>query len=66
MLCWLASTPARNASDGSELARKFEDPIDLPDGRTLTTLHDAAQYITALPKAEHEPPNGRSRWKPSC
>jgi hypothetical protein len=32
--------------------RKFEDPIPLPDGRTLVTLHDAATYITALPKKE--------------
>ena len=26
----------------------------LPDGRELFTLRDAAQYITALPKAEHD------------
>ena len=26
----------------------------LPDGRELLTLRDAAQYITALPKAEHD------------
>jgi hypothetical protein len=32
--------------------RKFEDPIPLPDGRTLLTLRDAADYITALPKKE--------------
>ena len=34
--------------------RKFVDPIILPDGRELFTLRDAAQYITALPKAEHD------------
>jgi hypothetical protein len=32
--------------------RKFEDPIPLPDGRTLATLRDAATFITALPKKE--------------
>ena len=26
----------------------------LPDGRELLTLRDAAEYITALPKAEHD------------
>jgi hypothetical protein len=29
----------------------FDDPIPLPDGRTLRTLHDAGHYVTALPKA---------------
>jgi hypothetical protein len=36
--------------------RAFEDPIDLPDGRTLVTLEDAGNYITKLPKAEHMAP----------
>jgi hypothetical protein len=30
----------------------FEDPIELPDGRKLLTLKDAADYITGLPKKE--------------
>jgi hypothetical protein len=30
----------------------FEDPIDLPKGRQLVTLQDAATYIMKLPKAE--------------
>jgi hypothetical protein len=30
----------------------FEEPITLPDGRTLSTLRDAGDYITSLPKAE--------------
>jgi hypothetical protein len=34
--------------------RKFEDPIPLPRGRQLVTLQDAGNYITKLPKAEHE------------
>jgi hypothetical protein len=35
--------------------REFEDPIPLPDGRTLT-LRDAADYITSLPKKESDLP----------
>ena len=34
--------------------KQFYDPIVLPDGRELLTLRDAAEYITALPKAEHD------------
>jgi hypothetical protein len=34
--------------------RRFEDPIPLPRGRCLVTLEDAGNYITKLPKAEHE------------
>jgi hypothetical protein len=34
--------------------RRFEDPISLPRGRRLVTLGDAGNYITKLPKAEHE------------
>ena len=36
--------------------RKFEDPLALPDGRTLVTLRDAADYITSLPKKESNLP----------
>jgi hypothetical protein len=36
--------------------RAFDDPIDLPRGRQLVTLQDAANYITELPKAEHSAP----------
>ena len=35
-------------------SREFEDPIPLPRGRQLVTLKDAADFITRLPKAEHE------------
>jgi hypothetical protein len=34
----------------------FDDPIPLPRGRQLVTLKDAGNYITKLPKAEHELP----------
>ena len=39
--------------------KRFYDPIVLPDGRKLLTLRDAAEYITALPKAEH----GAADWQ---
>jgi hypothetical protein len=37
---------------GTKCSREFEDPIPLPDGRKLITLHGAATYVTALPKKE--------------
>jgi hypothetical protein len=36
--------------------RAFDDPIPLPRGGELVTLEDAGNYITKLPKAEHEAP----------
>jgi hypothetical protein len=36
--------------------RRFYEPIALPRGRQLVTLEDAGNYITKLPKAEHEAP----------
>jgi hypothetical protein len=33
-------------------SRPFDDPIDLPRGRQLVTLKDAADYIMKLPKPE--------------
>lgn len=36
--------------------RSFDDPIPLPRSRPLVTLRDAAEYITKLPKAEHDVP----------
>jgi hypothetical protein len=37
-------------------SRPFDDPIPLPAGGQLITLRDAANYITKLPKAEHDAP----------
>jgi hypothetical protein len=34
--------------------QRFFDPMILSNGRKLVTLRDAAQYITKLPKAEHD------------
>jgi hypothetical protein len=36
--------------------QQFFDRIELPKGRKLLTLRDAALYITKLPKAEHDSP----------
>ena len=37
-------------------SRPFHDPIPLPDGAQFITLRNAANYITKLPKAEHDAP----------
>ena len=34
--------------------RPYSEPIELPKGKKLVTLRDAATYITKLPKAEHD------------
>jgi len=34
--------------------QEFSDPIVLPRGKKLITLRDAAEYITELPRAEHD------------
>ena len=44
---------------GKGWSTPFDDPIVLPDGRKLVTLKDAADYITKLPKAEHD----REHWR---
>ena len=36
--------------------RRFDGPIPLPRGRQLVTFEDAGEFITRLPKAEHEAP----------
>jgi hypothetical protein len=35
-------------------SRPFEDPIELPEGRKLLTLKNAADYIMKLSKAEQK------------
>jgi hypothetical protein len=37
----------------ADWSRPFEDPITLPDGRTLSTLRGAGDYVAELPEAEH-------------
>jgi hypothetical protein len=34
--------------------QRFFDPIEFPGRKPLVTLHDAALYITKLPKAAHD------------
>jgi hypothetical protein len=34
--------------------QQFSEPIELPKGKKLLTLRDAALYITKLPKSEHD------------
>jgi hypothetical protein len=34
--------------------QRFFDPIIVPGWKPLVTLRDAAEYITELPKAEHD------------
>jgi hypothetical protein len=40
------------AEHRSGWSREFDEPIALPDGGTLVTLRDAADFITALPDEE--------------
>ena len=46
--------PPREAESLMKWSTPFDDPIDLPDGRKLITLRDAATYITELPEAERQ------------
>jgi hypothetical protein len=44
--------PRSRPAKRPDWARKFEEPIVLPDGRKLITLRDVATYATKLPKKE--------------
>src|SRR5260370_17810899 len=39
---------------GQAAPRTLDEPIPSPRGRQLVTLEDAGNYITKLPKVEHE------------
>jgi hypothetical protein len=41
----------------ADWSRPFFDPIELPDGRRLHTLRDAAEFITELAAEEHDLPH---------
>jgi hypothetical protein len=47
---------AGGTDDRNGWSRTFDDPITLRDGGELRTLRDAANYITKLPKREHDQP----------
>ena len=44
--------------------KRFVDPIVVLGGRELLTLRDAAEYITAVPKAEHDAADWQVAWSP--
>jgi hypothetical protein len=63
---WFASHRTRRTCSRSGLTlvswdQEFFDPIILPGRKPLVTLRDAAQYITQLPKAEHD----AEEWQPA-
>jgi hypothetical protein len=45
-------------------SRAFDKPIALPNGRVLKTLSDAGHFVTSLPKAKHDRPQGRHIERP--
>jgi hypothetical protein len=45
--------------------RPFAEPIELPKGKKLITLRDAAHYVTKLPKAEHDAEESLSTTGPT-
>jgi hypothetical protein len=44
-------------------SRPFDAPIALPDGREITTLRQAGEYITALPAREHNQPHWQTAMR---
>jgi hypothetical protein len=49
-----SALPPRETESLMTWSTPFDDWIDLPDGRKLITLRDAATYITELPEAERQ------------
>jgi hypothetical protein len=43
----------------SNWSKQFDKPINVSNGGQLISLHDAAEYIAALPEREHR----RQAWK---
>ena len=54
-----SALPPREAESLMAWSTPFDDWIDLPDGRKLITLKDAATYITELPEDERR----RQEWQ---
>jgi hypothetical protein len=58
--CQKASRPSSTRKVGAisnrGWSREFDEPIDLPDGRQIVTVRDAATHITALARTEAELP----------
>src|SRR3979411_296117 len=53
--------PGATQRSGRHWDQEFFDPIIMPGRKPLVTLRDAAQYITKLPKAEHD----TEEWRPA-
>jgi hypothetical protein len=51
-----SALPPSEAESLMAWSTPFDDWIDLPDGRKLITLKDAATYITELPEDERQRP----------
>jgi hypothetical protein len=49
--------PSRRTRADRGWQRRFDEPIALPDGREITTLRLAGEYITALPATKHYNPH---------
>jgi hypothetical protein len=54
-----SALPPSEAESLMAWSTPFDDWIDLPDGRKLITLKDAATYITELPETSGSGRNGR-------
>ena len=54
-----SALPPRETESLMTWSTPFDDWIDLPDGRKLITLKDAATYITELPEEERQ----RQEWQ---
>jgi hypothetical protein len=54
-----SALPPRETESLMTWSTPFDDWIDLPDGRKLITLKDAATYITELPEDERR----RQEWQ---
>jgi hypothetical protein len=52
----LGGTARASAGFSVPWSRPFDDPIQLPEGKAIVTLKDAAAYILKLPKAKQRSP----------
>jgi hypothetical protein len=52
----IAALTGRHGCIMVDWSRPFDDPIQLPKGKKLVTLKDAAAYILALPKSKQQSP----------
>jgi hypothetical protein len=64
----LSSPPVRSFGPRGNIlmpwSTPFEDPIMLPNGKTILTLQQAADYILKMPKAEQNQPAWQAATEP--